>query len=221
MPIKATPKDREQWATLPAMTPLPVEVIEKPKSKPSAFEDGGETLDLLCEVFDGPYAHEYDGKPSKLHVYVGITMGSNNQGKKSMCRQLVEAVYGTLTDDQAYALDLEQLKGARFVLVGNYKDENAEVLRLKPIGFARYEGSAAAPVTAAPAAAADEYQYNEGRTHRWKPGMAEWEPVVQATPPPPPPAAAAPPPPRPAPPVVTPPPATPPPAPSGEKKIDF
>lgn len=220
MPIHATPKDREEWATLPAMTPLPVEVVEKPKSKTSTFEDGGEQLALLCEVFDGPFAREHDGKPSKLYIYVGITMGSNNQGKKSMCRQLVEAIYGPLTDEQAYALDLEQLKGARFVLVGNYKDEHAEVLKLKPIGFARYEGSTPAASAAAPAAA-DEYQYNEGRTHRWKQGMAEWEPVPQAAPPPPPPAAVAPPPPPPPPAAPPAPPATPPPAPAGEKKIDF
>jgi hypothetical protein len=55
----------------------------------------------------------------------------------------------------------------------------------------------------------DPYQYTPDKKHRWKAGMAAWEPVPEAAPPPPPPPAqqAAPPPPPP----VTPPPVSAPP----------
>lgn len=198
MPLHANPsKPREEWATLPAMEKLPVKIIEPPKKVANTFEDGGDQVRFIAEVFDGPYAGQYEGKPSRFTWKVGLTMGSTRAGAKSKLRQVAEAIYGrVLTDDEANALDIEQFQGKPFTVVGHYPKPDAEQLYLTPIGYGVYQPAAAqaAPAANVAPAAADEYRYEQGGTLRWKPGMAAWEPNPNFVPAPPPaaPATAAP-----------------------------
>jgi hypothetical protein len=167
MPLKANPKAREQWPPLPPMTPLPVEVAEAPKAdKGPKF--GNDQVKIHFKVFEGPYSqititdpltNMPKAVPGQLMVFMNLTMSATTSGQKSMLRQFVEAIYGPITDDQAYAIDLEALVGQRVVFVGNYANPNAEVLRLKPIGWSRYvPGQVGVPIATPGAPAASAFQ---------------------------------------------------------------
>lgn len=149
------------------MVPLPVEVADTPKQdKGPKFQN--DQVKILLQVFEGPYSqitiedpvtHLPKQVPGRMMVYMNLTMSPTTSGQKSMLRQFVEAIYGPLTDDQAYALDLEELKGQRAVMVGNYANPNAEVLRLKPIGFSSYvAGQVGVPIATPGAPPASAFQ---------------------------------------------------------------
>lgn len=184
---KAQP--RRATTDLPEFEPLVCRIDTSNAVHDDRFDE--DRVKLTMTVVQGEWAHK--DPPAKISAAHTLTVESRGDGTPSIYAQVVHAVHpADLTKQELYDYDSDGLKGHLVAVVGQVR-ETEKGRFWNPIAYRR-----PAPAPAAQAAD-DSYQYTDGRTHRWRPGMTEWEPVPATTsPPPPPPAPAAVPPPAPA-----------------------
>jgi hypothetical protein len=197
MPLK--PQSRSFSTDLPAFTPILLR-IESPVEAVKDDRDPDKQLVLFrFRVLTPPWS-EKDHQERQRH---GNTVNPKSDGTASLLAQLVNATQpADLSKAELLDFDLETLPGKVVEAIGQVKESD----RGRFWNVVTYRRPMA--TTTAPAPAGDDgWQYTADRQHRWKPGMASWEPTPQATPPPPTPAAPPPPPPPattpPAPPEIT------------------